>query len=79
VTKISPERLAELRSVGYLKSGPTRHNDAGVPIKKVKDTGDHRSTIDANDSIVTEHKDGSTDLVLNPQPVKASMKNALGG
>jgi hypothetical protein len=70
--KYSPEDLERLRSVAYNSGGRIRHNQAGVPMRVVKDSLREKVTVDENNSVYTDKADGTQDLTLNPKPVKAA-------
>lgn len=74
--KYSPEKLAELKSIGFNKNGLTKHNQAGVPIKSLYDTRQERVTVDENNSVYKDKADGTQDLTLNPRPIKVQMKSS---
>jgi hypothetical protein len=71
--KYTPERLAAMRSVGYLKGGRTRHTSAGSILANVEETkteDDHiRKTTDVQGSEITEHRDGRQDVNVRPEPL----------
>jgi hypothetical protein len=77
--KYSPEKLAAMKSVGFMKGGRTRHTDAGSILKKVEERyttdGEHvRETTDVHDSVITEHQDGRQDVDIHPDPIVVDMK-----
>jgi hypothetical protein len=75
--KYSPEKLEAMRSIGFNKSGQTKHNQAGVPIVKSSDTREEKITVDANNSVYKDNADGTQDLTLNPKAVRASFRSSV--
>ena len=76
--KYSPEKLAAMRSIGYLSRGRTVHTNAGTirtDMKEVRDdTGElTRKTLDDNNAVITEHQDGRQDVEMRPQPIEGKM------
>jgi len=77
--KINPEKLAAMKSVGFVKGGRTQHTSAGSVLKKVEekhtDDGEHiREITDVNNNVITEHQDGRQDVELKPEPIIVDMR-----
>ncbi len=69
----SAEKLAALRSVGFVKGGRTKHTSAGSVQAGVKETRTEddfiRETTDVDGSVITEHRDGRQDVDVHVQPI----------
>ena len=79
MTETRQEWLARMRSVGYMPRGRTRYTSAGTEVVSVheeKTTNDFiRTTIDHNEAVLTEHRDGRKDAALKPKPVAMQMES----
>lgn len=71
--KYSPEKLAAMRSIGFVSRGRTRHTSAGTVQESVTETRTEndftRVTEDHNGATITEHRDGSQDVNVRPEPI----------
>lgn len=77
--KYSPEKLEAMRSVAHNKSGRIRHNPAGLPIKDSTEMNHQRVTVDEGGNVYRDNADGTQDLTLNPQPIRAGAESASIG
>ena len=70
--------LEKMRSIGYMSRGRTRHTSAGtevVSVREVKTETDFtRVTVDHNEAILTEHRDGRKDAELKPKPIASEIR-----